>query len=211
MKKKIIIRPSGITYTEAEETIERVANTKAKQHGNIAFFDPEDIRQEVRIKCWNVLKHYDPARTRANLYTFLSVCAENRLRDIKRSVMYKHTTPCDKCEFYNKTKKACVKFYTKTNCEKCVKHERYVQAKLSSSHPVDINTQKIYDENSLEFEQHLEIIDYIEVHLPSGYMPLFQKFQSVKFNFKHLRPRERIALQEVLSGILKQYGDYSNE
>ncbi len=87
---KIHVQASGLSYSEQNHIIEKIANQKAYQYRNIGFFDSEDIKQEVRVKCWSVLSKYDPKKYTTDLKVFLSVCAENRIRDIKRSVLYKH-------------------------------------------------------------------------------------------------------------------------
>lgn len=203
--------PSGFKYDDVSDTIEEIANNKSKQYGKISYFDPEDIKQEVRIKCWSVLKHYDKKRAGANLKTFLTVCADNRLRDIKRSVLYKFNSPCTKCEFHKQEGDKCVKFANKIDCCQHAKHERYIQAKLSNSHPIDIDTQRIYDNNSNSFVENLEFIDFVETHLPSGFMPLFRKLQDVKYNFKSLKFKERIAIQTVLYDIFVEFGGFDYE
>jgi hypothetical protein len=135
------VYPSGgVQYRnkKIQMMIDTIARTKAAQAHHIAYLDIEDLAQEIRFKCYSVLKQYDPTRTDANLHTFLSVCADNRLRDLRRSVLYKHCKPCKRCSFGNKRTRGCVKYADKHNCDRYAKHERYISSKLSASRPIEI-------------------------------------------------------------------------
>lgn len=204
---KVII-PSGISFNECEEIIEKIAINKAKQFNTIAYLDAEDIKQEVRIKCWSVLPGYDKHRS-ANLQTFLTVCADNRLRDIKRSLLFKFNKPCSRCEF-NSTN-GCVKYSNKFECKLYKRHERYIQTKLSTSHPVDIDTQRICDNGSQKFIDNFEFIDFVETHLPSGLMPLFRELASVNFQFKLISLKKRKVIKEHLFTIFQQFVGGKND
>lgn len=200
---------SGLTYTQQEDIIERVARNKAYQYRSVGYFDSDDLMQEVRIKCWNAMDKYDPT-CGVNLYVFLSVCAENRIRDIKRSILYKHNKPCLRCPFWCAGSAAsgqhdCMVYYDKMQCEKYKKHERYVQAKLSASHPIDIDNERIEDEESSVHQDTLEMVEFIESKLPVGMMGSFRKFRSQNFNPRSLKHRERNLLMEVLKEIIEEY------
>lgn len=206
--------PSGVTYEEVSDIIERIATQKAYKHRNIGFFGPDDIRQEVRIKCWMILPRYDPTRCGHDLKIFLGVCAENRLRDIRRSVMYKHNKPCFKCPFWIEEASLsgchdCLVFGNKLDCIKWSKHERYVQAKLSASHPIDIDTERIPDGKFERRMEEIDMVDYILAALPSGLHELFKKLESVNFNLKSLKARERAIISSALRVVFKDTGRIS--
>ncbi len=203
------IAASGLTYDKQESIIERVASVKAHQYRKIGFYDLEDLKQEVRIKCWSVIHRYDPL-CGANLYVFLSVCADNRLRDIKRGVMYKHNKPCLRCPFWHAGAAAsgvhdCLVYDFKMDCERFSKHEKYVQAKLSASHPIDINNEKIEDVFSSAHELRFDFIDFVETHISKSLLPLFRKLKTNNYNVKCLKPKERNLILSVLKDILKDF------
>jgi len=202
------ISGSGLTYQQAEEIIEEIATQKAYQHRRVGYYDLNDLKQEVRIKCWAVLPRYDKA-CGADLRVFLSVCAENRIRDIRRSVLYKHNRPCFVCPFWNESAAQsglhdCLVFNNKMECEKYAKHERYVQAKLSASHPIDIDNERIEDDHFDKMVYTIDFIDHIQHNLPSGLLVLFDKLLYNNFNLKCFKPKERTimisALREALKG-----------
>jgi hypothetical protein len=204
----VVLSASG--FVAQENLIERIAVQKAYQHKKISYYDLEDIKQEVRIKCWAALPKYDPQKFKTNLHVFLSVCAENRLRDIRRSVMYKHSKPCFKCPFWNEQAAQsgvhdCRVFDNKMECDKYRKHERYVQAKLSASMPIDINSRMIEDKNSLNKVNLIDMIDFIRSRLSSNLLPIFDKFVNSNFNIKALRPKDRMRLIPELRVILVDF------
>lgn len=209
MKPSSSIASSGISYKSVEDTIEQIADAKAYQYRKVGYFDQDDIRQEIRIKCWTALPRFDPA-CGANLKVFLSVCGENRIRDIRRSVLYKHNRPCFKCPFWNEVAAQsgihdCLVFEDKMECDKFAKHERYVQAKLSASHPIDINNERIEDINFDRRVGNIDFIDYVHANLPSGLFKTFDKLSSSNFNLHCLKPKERSNIIGALKIILKDY------
>jgi len=203
------VSASGLEYHNQEDIIERVARNKAFQYRKVGFYETDDLMQEVRIKCWNAIDKYNPT-CGTNLYVFLSVCAENRIRDIKRSVLYKHNKPCLKCPFWSATAAAsgqhdCLVYWEKMECKKYARHERYVQAKLSASHPIDIYSERIEDDESELHSSRLELIEFIESKLPNSLMNLFIKFKAHNYNNKILSAKERSLLMTALKNILEDY------
>lgn len=199
---------SGLSFTEQEELIERIATAKAYQHRKIGYYDFDDLKQEVRVKCWKAVEKYNES-CGANLFVFLSICAENRLRDIRRSVQYKNNKPCFRCPFWDKGAAAsgnhdCLVYYDKINCERYAKHERFVYTKLSASSPIDIDTQRIEDNGFGSHLKKLEIVEIIESRLPPYLGPIFQKFKAHNFNIKILKPKERKLLIATLRDIVDE-------
>ena len=70
--------PSGFTESEVDEVIEQVAHYKACQYTPVGYFEYDDLRQEVRIKCMQTLARFNRVPTKENLSRFLSVCADNK-------------------------------------------------------------------------------------------------------------------------------------
>jgi len=205
-----ITPPSGMTIEEVGKIIEGIAQTKGRQHQKIAYLDSEDIAQEVRIKCIKSLPRYDPRLSGAKLGTFLTVCAENRIRDIRRSLLYKHNKPCFRCpmwdqDAYKRGEHDCVAFRNKMACGKFARHERYVQVKLSANHPISIDEARIEDapQDANSFDD--DFIRFIYSNLPEHLHALFKELEISNFEMKSLKPKARSMLQEALKEILKGY------
>lgn len=200
--------PSGkIDYGTAEPIIEAIAASKAHQfRQKLGWFDEEDIKQEVRLKCHKILDRYDP--TKSDLYIFLARCADNRIRDIRRSIRYKHNKPCIRCEHWDSDAAAagkhdCRAFSNKLECDKFSKHERYVQVKLSVSQPVNIDEDRVYDSHFGRHVLQADLVDFVNTHIPTELKPLFITFMDANFDLKALKPKERTVLAEVLVDILE--------
>ncbi len=164
----------------------------------------------MRIKCWSALNKFDSSSFSTSLRVFLSVCAENRLRDIKRSVLYKHNKPCVRCPFWNQSAAQsgmhdCLVFNDKMDCYKYNRHERYIQAKLSASHPIDIDNERVIDEGSNIKFNHVDFLDYIYTNIPSGYTSSFNKLQITNFHFDELEDQERNDLIDILREVLSNF------
>lgn len=197
---------SGADFKNQEDLIERVAVSKAYQYNKIGFLDVEDLKQEVRIKCLSIIDKYDPS-CGTNLFVFLSVCADRRLKDLRRSLIYKHNKPCTRCPFWDEGAASsglhdCSVYYNKIDCSKFAKHERYITAKLSSSQPMDIESQNIEDSNFSRSVKTTEIVELIESKLPQNLLGLFRKFKNNNFDIKSLKPKERNNLLSTLRNLV---------
>lgn len=199
-----------MTTDEVGRIIEGIAQAKSRQHVRIAYLDHEDIAQEVRIKCIKSLPRYDPKLSGAKLKTFLTVCAENRIRDIRRSLLYKHNKPCFRCPMWNQPayksgEHDCVAFRDKMLCGKFARHERYVQVKLSANHPISIDEVRVEEvpQGSNTFGD--DFIEFVYNNLSENLHYLFRELESSNFEMKALKPKARSILQDALREILKGY------
>lgn len=202
--------PSGVNI---EEIIENIATVKSKQYKKIAYLDEDDIKQEVRIKCYDSLEKYNFGRSE-KIHTFLSICADNKIKDIKRSLVYKHSLPCHKCPFWDKDSAQsgmydCVAFNRKEYCDKFKKHSIFVKNKISANMALDVDEEIIYDKKNV-FDS-IELYDYIESSLPSSLMFSYNKFKNSNFSSNSLSSKERSILFPILQSIMSEMKDEKNE
>jgi len=205
------VLPSGFTYNDVEDIIERISDKKARKYGNVGFYDLDDLKQEARIKCWSILGRYN-VNHGTELEAYLGICIENRIRDIKRSIVYKHNKPCFQCPFWQQDAASsgahdCLVFDNKMECEKYARHEKYVQIKLSSSHPIDIDNERIEDGKYANTINGEELYDYVIKHLPSGHRHCFDKLANNNFNLKSLKKNEVKAIVSELKKIMSNFGE----
>ncbi|MCK5610133.1 hypothetical protein KAR91_50130 [Candidatus Pacearchaeota archaeon] len=201
--------PDGIDPEEAQDTIESIARSKAAKHRKIAHLGVEDICQEVRLKLWLSLEKFDPER-KVKLRTFLTVVAENRIRDIKRTLLYKHNKPCFRCPFWDKVasktgKHDCLEFENKMTCEKYARHEGFVQAKISANNPISLDDTRLNEEGNCFSEATFDILEHIYIYLPSAFHPLFDKLKVSNYDFDALKSKERVILLDALKEVLEDY------
>lgn len=188
-----------------KKLIEEIAIATANKYKKIAYYDIEDIRQEVRMKCIKSLKHYDPNRSNATLKTFLITCSHNRIRDIKRSVLYKHNNPCKKCDFQGKKKGDCVKYMTKSQCPRYREHERFIACKLAANKPLSLDENRIFDHESDNEIRLFDMIDYIYASLSPEYYDDLSVLVENNFNFKVVHVKKREELKNIIGNIVKEF------
>jgi hypothetical protein len=198
------VYPSGIKYKDIEQIIDTVARAKAHQYGSVSYLDQQDLIQEVKIKCWKVLNSYNPDRKNANLLTFLSVCADNRIKDLRRILVYKHNKPCVRCIHHSKGK--CTKFKKRMECKQFEQHEMRIKNKLSCSNTVDICGHNVYDKKSERFIEDVDFYDFIYTHLPQHLHQLFDQLRDANFDFRVLKPRQKKMMRCLLAEIYVRYG-----
>lgn len=188
-----------------KKLIEEIAIATANKYKKIAYYDAEDIRQEVRMKCVKSLNRYDPTRSDATLKTFLITCSHNRIRDIKRSVLYKHNNPCRKCDFQGKRKNKCNQYTSKSQCPKYKEHERFIACKLAANKPLSLDENRLFDRESENDTIKLDMIDYIYASLSPEYYEDFYLLVESNFNFKTIHIKRRGKLMDIIAGIVKEF------
>ncbi len=193
-----MILASGILYSDVSDVIERIAENKARQYKSIAYLDQDDIKQEVRLKCFLAIKKFDKERAiKSKPFNFLSVCADNKIRDIKRTIFFK---------YYNKNKcKICNgRSVSGVYCSKCQNLDNINIFKMSLNSPASLingdNKQQYY------FPIHIiEAMDYVKFHLPSGLLPVFNKLGNLNFDLNLLKRAEKYKISKEFLKLLKQY------
>lgn len=200
--------PSGFySYDnpEIQRIIEEIAKATANKCKTIAYLDKADIEQEVRMKCLESLRHYDPNRSSANIRTFLITCVNNKMRDLRRSLLYKYNIPCNKCDFFDTKNNKCVKYINKSNCSRLLKHERYVLCKLTSGHAIIINESQTIDEKELKNQDKFLLLDFIRASLPSNMIWMIDALVESNFDMSIFKPREKADLIFYLSSVIDEF------
>lgn len=203
-----MIRPSGYyTYDNPDirQLIEDIARATAYRCKSIAYLDHHDIAQEVRIKCLESLKHYNPERSNANIRTFLITCVNNRIRDLRRSLLYKHNIPCQKCDFFDSKHNKCVQFYNRASCTRYLKHERYVLCKLTNGHVIEITESKLVDNKSIQEQDKFVLLDFIKTYLPDDMLWMIDILVESNFDMSIFKPKERADLLFYLTSIVEEF------
>jgi hypothetical protein len=163
--------------------------------------DSDDLAQEIRIKCFQQIHKFNP-NVSTNPKGFFSVCADNLLRDIQRKLVFKDNRPCLTCPFYDAkafmtNQHDCTAFADKMQCDKWVKHDRYVKIKRNSNAPIDISSCDI-PSTVTKAISNIDMQDYILEHVPSGVHYLYDKLKKNNFDANKLPLKEKEVLLHVL-------------
>jgi uncharacterized protein (UPF0335 family) len=118
--------------------------------------------------------------------------------------------PCFRCPFWSKAASKrgdhdCAAFSEKMDCDKFRRHQRYVHAKLSASHPINIDESRVRDDQYDNSVERVDLIEYIYVRLDDDLKELFDVFAKSGFNLKSVQGKDRILLTEVIIEILEEY------
>jgi hypothetical protein len=85
---------------EAQRIVEDLVRIKSYKFAK-RYLGPDDIAQEIRIKCWKALPTFDKEKGQS-LKTYLNVVTENHLRNLMRDKFATFNPPCKKkCDHYD--------------------------------------------------------------------------------------------------------------
>ncbi len=88
--------PSGFTEQEVLSVIDQVTGPLVSRFRKFAYFDADDLKQEIFGFCWRALPFYDPSKGTLGGYLFRT--ASNRLCNLKRNSTVRADTPCVHCK-----------------------------------------------------------------------------------------------------------------
>ena len=131
-KSKIQCTLPGMSESEILAVVEeaiRIVNPRQ----SFSYYDPDDLKQECRIWCLQVLHKYD--ENRGSLRTFLIHHIKNRLINLRRDRVERHTPPCAMCDNNNGE---CKLYDDMACCEKWQKWILRNTAKKSLAEPYDV-------------------------------------------------------------------------
>ena len=77
-----------------------------------SYYDKEDIEQEIRLLCIQILDNYD--ETKSDLYTYLFMAARHSIINMQRTKLSRTIAYCNTCE-YNKEGE-CTKHTDRAEC-----------------------------------------------------------------------------------------------
>jgi len=200
---------SGLIFNNYVDLIGEISKIKANQHGTISYFGPDDIEQESMIKLWKAIPKYNE-KCGTKLRVFLSICAENRIIDIRRGLVYRHNKPCFRCPFWNEAAAAsgihdCLVTLDKMNCKRFCKHEKNLHLKMSVNSPDNIDNTDVFDDMFCNSVESVDLEDFIYTKLDKCWHPIYDKFKESHYSFKSLTVGERNLLKEKLESILAEY------
>jgi len=112
-----------LSYDDVSEIVESLLRAKARKIHAIGHYGKDDIRQELRIKCFKAIEKYSDSRG-GNINNYLGVCIDNALIDLLRRHTLKKSNVCFYC-LYN-LKNEC-QYYNDLN--KCSKYKNYLRRK----------------------------------------------------------------------------------
>lgn len=97
------------------DTINKVAKNLSPFFA-FGYYDIEDIEQEIRLICLQVLENFDGSKKADGLYCYLFAHARNMLIDLRRLKLGRTISPCKSCVHNNEG--VCTKHDDITECQR---------------------------------------------------------------------------------------------
>jgi len=129
--------PATLTYDDIEDIVEYLVKTKSRSY-SFDCWTPEDIGQEIRLICFQKIKHFDPSRINKDKWkNFFGRCVDNALKNLKRD-NYLRASPIH-IDLENMTPEEVIEFKKTENYSRWQKFQTTIKIKLKIFHPVPID------------------------------------------------------------------------
>lgn len=174
--------PEGYTEEEVLAEIIRVANLVVKDVTVFGYYSKEDLRQQAMLFAIESLEKgsFDPTKS---LGAYLRTCIINKFISLHRDKVWRATSPCKSCVFYDKDNKVstnqCSAFKDKMECKKW---KRYYNRNKSKQDLMNLKADHTIFDSKLSFEcqdlkqmENKDFIDAVKKRLPITYRKWIQK------------------------------------
>lgn len=179
---------------------------------SFAYYEPDDIKQEVILKCLQIAHLYSGIRP-SDAKAFFSTCATNYLKNLKRDNYVHITPPCMPggyasnqipagdhwCIYWDKNapkSDPCLhKLYD--TCEAWLTYKRYVQRLLNAANPITID-EEITDENYVQDASSFDLDDSMRTMLSPDLIEYYDKLLAGE----KIPAKIRLKIQQTCSGVL---------
>ena len=167
-KTKSELVKKRIKYEDIEDIVEYLVRTKSYSY-SFGSWAPEDIAQEIRLICFQKIKHFDPTRVDKDRWkNFFGRCVDNALKNLKRD-NYLRTSPPVRVDIDDMTPEEVLEFKKTEDYSRWKKFQVNLQRKLRILHPIPIDALgDTIKHNKLEAE--LEYKD-LEKHVVDSISP----------------------------------------
>ena len=127
-KQEMVIKEKAalgtLEYSDIHSIVEYLIKAKSAKIKTIGIYDPDDIAQEVRVKCFKIMHKY--ASNKGSAVNFFGVCIDNALIDLIRRHTLRKSNVCFYCLF---NIRGVCQYYE--NVDECKKYSRFLTNKSS--------------------------------------------------------------------------------
>jgi hypothetical protein len=157
-----------IKYEDIHDIVEYLVKTKSYPYA-FGCWTPDDIAQEIRLICFQKIKHFDPTRVEEDRWkNFFGRCVDNALKNLKRD-NYLRTSPPVRVDIDGMTPSEVLEFKKTEDYARWKRFQSNLQRKLKILHPIPIDALgDTIKHNRLEAE--LEYKD-LEKHVVDSIAP----------------------------------------
>ena len=155
-QEKIIkdkVKLGTFKYNDIHDIIEYLIKAKSAKIRTIGIFDVDDIAQEVRIKCFNILHKFSSSKGSA--LNFFGTCIDNSLIDLIRRHTLRRSNVCFYCLF---NIKGVCQYYI--DIDKCEKYSRFLINKKNKEVICLLRGNSDFEWKKVESDKNSEVNSY---------------------------------------------------
>lgn len=192
------IPSSPLSYEDVEEIVEALVQIEGRRYP-IPGLGMEDIGQEIRFECSEVLSSFDPDRIGPNPYKYLQVCVRNRLYNMRRGVYVPNNPPCVRCPLWDKGLKRCK--IDEVGCQDIVDYKKRMETKAQLRAPAGLNHDQVCSRTDGRLELAAKLLDQdIRSVLPKNLLPEYVKM--ITGHGSEVSSRNKQRVREVVRKLL---------
>lgn len=156
-KQEQIIRTKAalgtLEYNDIHDIVEYLIKAKSAKIKTIGIYDPDDIAQEVRVKCFKVIHKFSSSKGSA--MNFFGVCIDNSLTDLIRRHTLRRSNVCFYCLF---NIKGVCQYYE--DIDKCEKYSRFLANKKNKEVICLLRGNSDFEWGEIVGKKHSEVNSY---------------------------------------------------
>jgi len=168
----MFVVPSNMTEEQVLNHIDTAVKAVARRY-QFGYYDSDDMFQQGRLFCLEVLHKFDPAR--GSLENFLKTHLRYRFLNLQRQKLSRTDSPCELCQFNDSGE--CIAFNNEDECEKCKAWRQRNESKksLMNTFPVeeDFTLSETFDIPTKLTLQ--EIFNWVDENLPANLRQDFRR------------------------------------
>ena len=142
-----------LEYSDIHDIVEYLIKAKSAKIRTIGIYDPDDIAQEVRVKCFRIIHKFSSSKGSA--VNFFGVCIDNSLTDLIRRHTLRRSNVCFYCLF---NIKGVCQYYE--DIDKCEKYSRFLTNKKSKEVVCLLRGNSDFEWGKIVGKQHSEVNSY---------------------------------------------------
>lgn len=180
-------------YSHLSGLIEQVVHHKLYKH-YVPDMGPDDIAQEIRIKCVAAMEKFDATRIGPNPYQFLSKVADNHLYNLKRGTWVPNNPPCNRCPLWDIVHKTCT--VNEVGCDKIVEYRQKMAAKAALRTATELPD---YGQNIHETDIEADILhEHFKAKMPKKLLSHYEKLVRGEKILAHHKTKIRAIIKAIL-------------
>lgn len=189
-------------YHSVSGVIERVVLSRVYRT-QIPDIPPEDLAQEIRLKCFLAIDRFDASRIGPNPFNYFATVADNHIYNLRRGTWVPNNPPCLRCPCWDKENKTCI--INEEGCEKIVKYRQNMRIRATLRSPAVQPESEEYNSEYFAGSRYVEddidafvLDEHIRRRLPTSLLKYYSILVSGQEVPHPIKRRIRRCVKEIL-------------